>query len=169
MVRVTCELTMSVGVVRVLAGYINFNDWTVGGPDESFWGSLLEEQILDKDDTQIGEVDFGRAWVAASPACTVTSACSVSRHSTGQRSLTVSRIVFRSRTRSATPCARWRTQVSARDTTAPSSVSLKVRRIAHLSRAHTFEPTTNPHVSCVSLVRVCVCVHRGNQASRSTT
>lgn len=45
------------------AGYINFNEWTVGGPDESFWGSLLEEQILDKDDKQIGEIDFGRAWV----------------------------------------------------------------------------------------------------------
>src|SRR5690606_3222231 len=46
-----------------VVGYINFNEWTVGGPDESFWGSLLEEQILDKDDKQIGEVDFGRAWV----------------------------------------------------------------------------------------------------------
>ena len=49
-----------------VVGYINFNEWTVGGPDESFWGSLLEEQILDKDDKQIGEVDFGRAWVHAS-------------------------------------------------------------------------------------------------------
>jgi hypothetical protein len=50
-------------VLCVCLGYINFSDWAVGGPDESFWGSLLEEQILDKDDKQIGEVDFGRAWV----------------------------------------------------------------------------------------------------------
>jgi len=56
-------LTTIVGRVLYETGYINFKDWTVGGPDESFWGSLLEEQILDKDDKQIGEIDMGRAWV----------------------------------------------------------------------------------------------------------
>ncbi len=45
-------------------GYINFQEGTVGSPDETYWGQLLEDQILDKDDVQIGYIDMGRAFVS---------------------------------------------------------------------------------------------------------